>query len=94
MLGFSYDWSRELATTDVDYFRWTQWIFLVLFDTWFDSATGSGPARSPNCRFRPTCTAEGDDAVRRYQDEHRLAYQLERRSIGVRRWAPCWPTRK
>ncbi len=31
MLGFSYDWSRELATTDTAYVRWTQWIFLKLF---------------------------------------------------------------
>ena len=44
MLGFSYDWDRELATTDVEYFRWTQWIFLQIYDTWFDAEQQHGPA--------------------------------------------------
>ncbi len=35
-LGFSYDWTRELATTDPDYFKWTQWIFLKLYNSYFD----------------------------------------------------------
>ena len=38
-LGFSYDWSREVDTTDPKYFRWTQWIFLKLYNSWFNPET-------------------------------------------------------
>jgi leucyl-tRNA synthetase len=49
-LGFSYDWSRELATTDVEYFKWTQWIFLKLYNSWFNPATNKA---EPIETFKP-----------------------------------------
>src|SRR3954447_15301590 len=40
--GFSYDWSREFGTIDEDYYRFTQWIFLQIYDAWFDREQNKG----------------------------------------------------
>ena len=38
-IGFSYDWEREVQTTDPSYYKWTQWIFIQLFESWYNEKT-------------------------------------------------------
>jgi leucyl-tRNA synthetase len=76
MLGFSYDWDREVDTTDPNYFRWTQWIFLQLFDTWYDADAKKGrPIRE--LPIPDDVRKQGEAAARAYRDSKRLAYQAE-----------------
>jgi len=76
MLGFSYDWDREVDTTDPKYFKWTQWIFLVLFDTWYDHEKQKGRPIS-ELPIPADVQAKGEPAIRTYRDSKRLAYQAE-----------------
>jgi leucyl-tRNA synthetase len=73
-LGFSYDWSRELATTDVEYFKWTQWIFLKLYNSWFNPETNRAEPIE-TLKFPVDCTTEA--ARHAYRDAKRLAYVSE-----------------
>ena len=76
MLGFSYDWDREVDTTDPKYYRWTQWIFLRMYGSWYDDAARK--ARPIAELPIPDAVAKlGEDAVRDYRDAHRLAYVTE-----------------
>jgi leucyl-tRNA synthetase len=62
-IGFSYDWEREINTTDPGYYRWTQWIFLQIYNSWFNPATN---------KAEPISTYRGTDP-----DSVRLAYVAE-----------------
>jgi len=59
-IGFSYDWQREINTTDPRYYKWTQWIFLQIYNAWFNPKTK---------RAEPISTYRGSDP-----DSVRLAY--------------------
>src|SRR5438874_445692 len=70
-LGFSYDWSREIDTTDPAYFKWTQWIFLKIYNAWFNPQTNKAEPIE-TLRYPPELRTE--EQKRSYRDAKRLAY--------------------
>jgi leucyl-tRNA synthetase len=83
-LGLGHDARRSISTTDESYYRWTQWIFLQIFNAWFDPAIGRArPIAELTAEFESQTRPTPDgrpwsslDAVerRRIIDDHRLTY--------------------
>src|SRR5204863_5593264 len=70
-IGFSYDWQREINTTDPRYFKWTQWIFLKIYNAWFNPKTNKA---EPIETLEYPRDLKSEAQKRDYRDSKRLAY--------------------
>ena len=70
-IGFDYDWSRQVNTTLPEYYRWTQWMFLMMYNSWYDRAAKR--ARPIDELPIPSDITDAQE-TELYKDNYRLAY--------------------
>jgi leucyl-tRNA synthetase len=85
-IGFSFDWSREVRTSDASFYKWTQWIFLQLFDSWYNKSTDKAEPISELIRHFEEHGTQNLSAVQSDQlnftaEEWRTASTLDQQDI-------------
>ncbi|MGZ5211275.1 MAG: class I tRNA ligase family protein, partial [Kaistella sp.] len=85
-IGFSFDWSREVRTSDASYYKWTQWIFIQLFNSWYNKSTDKAePIETLIQHFEKQGTlnlsAVQNDALNFTAEEWKAASELDKQDI-------------
>ncbi len=83
-IGFSFDWSREVRTSNAAYYKWTQWIFIQLFESWYDIAADKAKSIAA---LETIFAADGNASVRAVCDEDCISFTASE-------WASFSATRK